>query len=520
MAQKAVTSRIASRARRPDLVIVAATALAVLQVAVVWLPGVPLGVPGEWTWGRILYGGPEAATLFLRLFAVLPAFALYAAVSFAGDARFAAAGRKARTIWLVSLTAAGFAFLWVVQDSPTYAYDRLGRGPLVLFFPATSGYFTEARNASDFAGYLSNYEALMSRGDVLHLGTHPPGLIALHSGLLELYERSPTLVDATLALRPESVRMTEDLLQSLALAEGKPLSRADLAELWGATLLMQLAGVAALIPIYLCAARTAGISAGWRAACLWPIVPALAIFLPKSDAMFPLIGMGFLACWYRPNGSAGIGSSILAAVVMWFGLMLSLALLPVALLGGLLSLQTLMTTDRAERRSLVWRLARDALIAAGVFVGLTVLCLMLFDIDLVAVWRWNLRNHAAFYDQFERTYWKWLLVNPIELALAAGLPVAFCAIVGLFRRPRGAAVALPIGIVFVLLWLSGKNSGEAARLWLFLMPWIIWIGASNWGVDQQRRRWQTIFVLQAVVCFLTSVRIGGFGFAEMIREFG
>jgi len=520
MAKQAVASALASPARRLDLVVVVATALAVLQIAVVWLPIVPLGVPGEWTWDRIPYGGPEAATLFLRLFIVLPVMALYTAISFAGDARFAAAGRRAKTAWLVSLTAAGFALLWVVQESPTYAYDRLGRGPLVLYFPSTSGYFTEAHDARNFAAYLSNYEELMSRGDVLHLGTHPPGLIALHRGLLELYERSPTLVDATLAVRPQSVRMTEDLLQTLAQAEGKPLARSDLAELWGATLLMQLAGVTALIPLSICVTRSAGSAAGWRAACLWPLVPALAIFLPKSDALYPLIGMGLLACWYRPEGSAGVGASACAAVVFWFGMTFSLALLPVALLASLLSVQNLVAAKAAERRPLARRLVRDVAIGVVIFAGLTLGCHLLFHIDLLTVWNWNFRNHAVFYDQFERTYWKWLLVNPVELALAVGFPVTVCVTAGMVRRPVMTSTALPVGAVLILLWLSGKNSGEAARLWLFLMPWLLWVAADCWKGDEERTRWRTILLLQAAVAFLTSVRIGGFGFSEMTRDFG
>lgn len=518
MAKKAVTSRTAACNRA--WVVVAASALAALQIAIVWLPDVPLGISGEWTWDRIPYGAPEAATLFLRLFAVLPAFALYAGISFAGDVRFAAAGCIARTAWLFSLTAAGWVFLWVVQESPTYAFDRLGRGPLVLYFPATSGYFTEAHNADDFAEYLSSYEELMSRGDVLHLGTHPPGLIALHRGLLELYERSETLVDVTLALRPESVRLTEDLLETIALAEGNPLSRADLAELWGATLLMQVAGVAALLPLYLCAARSAGSVAGWRAACLWPLVPALAIFLPKSDALYPLIGMAFLACWYRPGSAAGSGSSLLAAIVLWVGMTLSLALLPVALLASLLAVRNLMASEPARRRPLAWALARDAAVISAAFAGLSLLCYLLFDINLVTVWRWNFHNHAAFYEQFPRTYWKWLLLNPVELALAAGSPVFVCAIFSLTRTPFATSVAVPIGVVTILLWISGKNSGEAARLWLFLIPWVIWIAAFSWNAHEDRRRWRLIVVLQAVVAFLTSVRIGGFGFAEMIKDFG
>ena len=217
-----------SAERQPrDLLVIAAAILAGVQIAVLWLPTLPLGIPGEWQWDRIQYGGPEAATLFLRLFVVLPVVAIYISLCWVSENRFTHATRSKRGVWLISLAIAGFGVLWIVQDSPTYPYDRLGRGPLVLYFPSTSGYFTEAREADDFGAYLAGYESLMSRGDVLHLGTHPPGLIALHRGLLALYERSPMLVEWTLALRPDSARMTEDLLQSLPLTSGSKLSRAD-----------------------------------------------------------------------------------------------------------------------------------------------------------------------------------------------------------------------------------------------------------------------------------------------------
>ena len=45
------------------------------------------------------------------------------------------------------------------------------------------------------------------------------------------------------------------------------------------------------------------------------------------------------------------------------------------------------------------------------------------QINLLNVWRWNFSNHAGFYEQFSRTYWKWLLINPLEFAVAAGLPL-------------------------------------------------------------------------------------------------
>ena len=42
----------------------------------------------------------------------------------------------------------------------------------------------------------------------------------------------------------------------------------------------------------------------------------------------------------------------------------------------------------------------------------------------VIVWTWNLKNHARFYVEYPRTYLAWLAINPIELAIAMGLPAA------------------------------------------------------------------------------------------------
>src|SRR4029077_14509476 len=60
----------------------------------------------------------------------------------------------------------------------------------------------------------------------------------------------------------------------------------------------------------------------------------------------------------------------------------------------------------------------------------------LLKINLAAVWWLNLNNHAGFYRQYPRTYWKWLLVNPVEFAVAAGVPLAVLAMWSIVRNWR------------------------------------------------------------------------------------
>ena len=65
------------------------------------------------------------------------------------------------------------------------------------------------------------------------------------------------------------------------------------------------------------------------------------------------------------------------------------------------------------------------------------------------------------------------------------LPLACLVMVGLVRsfknRSRESAIAFSQSLawfgVWSILWLSGKNMGEAARLWIFLAPWPVMTAA-------------------------------------------
>src|SRR5580692_5534524 len=106
-----------------------------------------------------------------------------------------------------------------------------------------------------------------------------------------------------------------------------------------------------------------------------------------------------------------------------------------------------------------------------------------FKLNLLRVWSWNYHNHAGFYQQNVRTYWLWLIANPIEFAFALGAPLALASILGIYFqlrsgwRRRAAGPAWCLTAVWLLLWLSGKNMGEAARLWLIIMPWPVWLAS-------------------------------------------
>ena len=480
--------------RRTWIALFAATAG---SIGFLWLPCgssedvscIPLGVPGEWIWNRIPVDDGEVALLLLGWLLAAVAFLAYGTVIWLGTHRINRCSRGESIAWLAGLVVVGFFWLSVLQESPPEGY-RTSKAVRVLYYEGSSGYFTVARDdISNVPSFLSGYEARMSAGDVLHVGTHPPGLFLFHRGLINLCDRYPSLVKLTVASQPESVTAALSLIASQT-----PLLVQDRAALWMAALITQAVGVLAIVPLYLLLRRTFSRPVSWLAASLWPLVPGLAVFLPKSDALYPLIGLMFLYCWLEGCRRRSFVLCAVAGLLFWLGMFLSLALLPVGVLGLLLCVWEARFAEGADAVPNRWKsLCNSTVWAAVPFLAATAILWAVYNINLFNVWRWNVINHAAFYDNFPRTHWKWLLVNPWELALATGLPIIFLAIAGARRSIQLAIHSQASGqwrqlgpcccclLTLGLLWLSGKNSGEAARLWLFLIPWLIWLSADGFN---------------------------------------
>lgn len=503
-----------------------------LCIGLVWFTDIPLGVPGEWEWLRS--DSPESLTW--RLAQPVAAAVLYLGLIGLGVSRIERAGLGGLVAWLTGLAIAGFGWLWLIQQSAPPGCD-LTKSAWVLYYPKSSGYFTEAReHHHEFADYLAGYEQTIAAGDVLHLGTHPPGLIIAFELLLRGVERWPAVTSILRHTEPAEVGQGFRELHSWSMqVDGGPegsvaLSAGDRAVLWLAFLLVQVAGCLTVFPLFWVVQRDVSRRAAWLATAFWPLIPALAIFIPKSDALFPLVTCLVLGCGLSAVESRGIRAGLwglMTGLCLWMGLILSLAPLVAgvwALVAGVV-----VRTRSAESKpvSLGWwirELQRGTPAFIGLALGLaipTVLFSELTGMNLIEVWRGSYRNHAGFYLQFPRTYWKWLLVNPLEFAIASGVPLASLAAAGLVRQVRERCLsvgAVSFLVTWGLLYLSGKNQGEAARLWLFLMPGLCWI-AAGWldhAIRAEAARgvrvwpWMTPLLLQLVVAMALATRVGGF----------
>lgn len=488
----------------------------VVQIALLWGTSVPLGVPGEWTWSRIEYSAEQ----LLGWLTCGIVGAAYLLLSWSGSTRIGRAGPWERAGWLAGLVAA--AGLWVVTVVGAVPEPAgLGRVSFVLFYPGPSGYFWQARyEVTNLRKFLSQYATSIQDptdpDNYLHIGTHPPGLTTSFVVMRGMCARWPAFRQVILATQPAAAREAFDLIAANSLASGKPIDEADEATLWLAGLIVLASIALAAVPIYLLVNYSTGNRQwAWIIATLWPLIPSLAIFYPKSDVLFPIFAATGQWLWLIALDRKSFFSGFASAFVLVVGMLLSLALLPVAAAFGL------QTVFVAIQSKWPWRPVLGAF--GGVL--LTMLAVSwLGGFNLMGVWLQNVRNHAAFYDHNTRSYLAWLVANVAELAFSLG-PVCIAllasGLTGVGSRNQESGIRrwlrpeLAPVVIWLLLLLSGKNMGEAARLWNFLLPLLLWCGASlanRQGNDCaiHPRAMMGLLALQMATCVLTVTRVDGF----------
>lgn len=522
--------------------LISVVALSAISMAFLWLTNIPLGVPSEWTWERISTADVEAEVV-LGTAQSLIAGVVYILVAWLGSRRIANCSRSELTVWLLGMASVGFGWMLAVQEAPPSGW-RMSKSAFVLYYPGSSGYFHKARyEMPDTAQFLRSYEELMAEGDVLHVGTHPPGLFLFYRVMIDEMEDCPALANFIVSTATESATEAFSIVDGNLRHSGKELTTTDRAIIWLVTLLTQAFCALGLLPVFLLIRQSRSRATSWRVAVFWPLLPALAIFTPKSDVLFVLPAALLVWTWLSASHRQSFLLGALAGVIGWAGLFCSLAFLPIGLIAFVASLLgTVGMPDDEDsnddsRKSVFWQLVapvsllKPLLGGISSVVGLTVAVSLFCEMNLLNVWIHNYHNHAGFYAQFERTVWKWWMVNPLELVFAAGVPVIFL----LVRSAKAnlthvqAALQHPLLVSFVsvwtLLWLSGKNSGEAARLWCPLLPILLAVAAGGLAQStstsdaistdegsQDERCWLVLLSCQAVVCAATVVRVTGFHF--------
>jgi hypothetical protein len=495
---------------------------AIIGAVFLLVPYVPLGVNGEWVWPRhpLPMDLPETIDRF-----IWPLICGTIAVAFFafGLRRIEIAGPVQRGLFMLGLTGISFFWLDAVRQAAPSPHREL-RPLWILFDKYASGYFFEATfNVTSTRDMLVDYESRIAKGDVLHEGTHPPGLLLLNRGLLHLTKTSPGAVQFSEILQnSESARMFRSVETEARIS--RPLSKSEFAALHLSSLLSTLIAAMTVIPVFGVTRRLVDSTTAWRAAALMLTVPTIGVFVPRSDVLYACTGMiltwAAVAALLAESLTKRWLFSVLAGAALFGCLLLSLAHVPVLVM---------LCVFAAGFVLLDWKRRIRQTLETNIVATLSFfLCCEIWRIEtqcnLIHVWRMNLANHEGFYSQSVRTWSTWFVVNPIELAMAVGLPMAMIALLMLVQTTRafissrfrtlenGRIFALACASTSMLLWLSGKNMGEAARLWCFVTPWIAIMAAQVADFDSKnwRRDWQLFFAAQLLMATITVGRVSGF----------
>ncbi|MEJ7593631.1 MAG: hypothetical protein WKF77_18995, partial [Planctomycetaceae bacterium] len=261
----------------------------VIGAALLLAPWPLLGVAGEWVWPRHALPTDLVEALD-RL--IWPLICGSVVVVFCATCirRIDNCGSMQRGLLLLGLTALSFLWLNAVRQAAPSPHREL-RPIWILYHKYASGYFFEATfNVTSTRQMLVDYESRMAKGDVLHEGTHPPGLLLLNRGLLRLTESSSAMVRFSEALQNrETFRLFRDVEVAGRIA--RPLSKSEFAALHLSSLLSTLFAAMTVIPVFGLTRRLTDSQTAWRAAALMLTVPTIGIFVPRSDVLYACSGM-------------------------------------------------------------------------------------------------------------------------------------------------------------------------------------------------------------------------------------
>lgn len=400
---------------------------------------------------------------------------------------------------------------------------------LVVGVPSAGGFARQARVVDEMGArnFLANYHLFIAhfrersggKFHVGHINTHPPGNILYFSGVTRLLDSStklrrlaensapagskealeivgntwkvpfwfsetvPGLETAPVKLEADATTQEAVVYRAISDTLATPLSDAEGSGLWVGALGLRLAGAVTVLLTYLLGCKLYGRRCAAWAAALVGVCPALLLFAPSFDVLYACCGI--LTFWliYSAARDKSPVKALLAGLVTYAGLFFSLAMLIVAAL----AVATVLV-GWWQKRELAKELRSGrlwAVVALGV-AGLTVPALtlrILTGYRSLAVWRVCLKANALFNQESGRSLWKWALYNPVDFLIFLGVPAGTLCLWGLaasikslrsWQRLKEMSV-LPLVLVACILALnfSGKNLGEAGRLWLFLMPLVI-----------------------------------------------
>ncbi len=259
-------------------------------------------------------------------------------------------------------------------------------------------------------------------------------------------------------------------------------------------------------------ALTQSREAAFCAAALTVLCPALALGLPGMDQLTPLFTCLLVSTWTfalrMDSRAAAIGFGATLSVALFFS--------PLILVVGffLAGLTVFHVAPGAQRDARLKAVGRQVAIAMLTLAGIYLAAYVFTGYDAIAVFREILGSkhdwdpNLTRQELLGRPYWKALISDPWEFMLGTGWLIGLLALFRLrdtLRARTGTWLVEGLALAQIAIMPQlGFVRGESARLWLFLVPFLVLpagVELSHWTA---RRR---ALALACLLCVLISIYV-------------
>lgn len=451
-----------ARAERIGLAVVIAVTALMAALVLAHVPYVNGPWYWKWPWRR------------LGFWPLYPAAILAAVPFFAAQWLYAKRSWRATRV-LPLLMATTFALMLVTAFCQPHGFRRVGL--IVENTSITSYYFAASRLAAlkpavTTTDWMAIFPDFMGQFPV-HARFKPPGLILYFAAFIGIFGdnfTAQTLSGIGLGLLGACAVPATYLLVR-ALADDEP---------------------------------TALAAASYMALC-----PSLALFFPQFDQVYPSIACVMIFLWWRALRTARLKYGLMFGGVLWLGTMLSYIVL---IVGALLVMMTLLHIAARGAGGLVTAL-KQSLATVATVVTLYALLWAATGFDPIATYQTAYALQNVDLVTIRRPFPVHIAFDLYDFALGTGyLSVVLAALYvarvkgGLLRWSRhdaGTRLAFLALFQIAVFAFGAFLPGEAARLWLILMPLLAAVAAlelARWSFRSRMTVYGCLLLLTLAIC--------------------
>lgn len=296
-------------------------------------------------------------------------------------------------------------------------------------------------------------------GQIAHVTLAPPALPLVYAALFRLLDGAPGIAAA---LQSPLIPYQCSQYQFLS------YSPSEWAGVWLGVLMPFWAALGA-IPLYIAARRYLSPSAAKVALLIFPLVPALTLFTPTWNTVYPLMSLAAFIALAHGIDARRTRWLILAGFLSGLWIFVNFAFVPLLLFFGV---YTLSRWWFAETRASFLRP-----VSTGLWFGVGLAAPWIVYGVLTGQTPWALLSTSmGQHLSLEREYLPWVWLHFWDWALWTGLPLILLWLAAVWRwkaKRQPPLLAFSLLITVTILVFSNFARGETGRVWLLFAPFAL-----------------------------------------------